>query len=148
MKNFYKLSQGEYVSPEKIESLYLSLNSTILQLFVHGDSTKSYLVGVVGLQPDVASKYVDLSSGDKVVEVLNKPEFKKQILLDLNQKVNGRLQGFEKIHNIFIDIEPLTLERNVVTPTMKLKRHFAAKFFKPQIDSMYEEGSIIKDYKL
>ena len=148
VKNFYKLAQGEYVSPEKIENLYLSLNSTILQLFIYGDSTKSYLVGVVGLQPDVASKYVDLSSGDKVVQELNKPELRKQILLDLNGKVNGKLQGFEKLHNIFIDIEPLTLERNVVTPTMKLKRHFAAKFFRAQIDSMYEEGSIIADYKL
>ncbi|KAK6867678.1 Long-chain-fatty-acid--CoA ligase 2 [Candida tropicalis] len=148
VKNFYKLAQGEYVSPEKIESLYLSLNSTISQLFVHGDSTKSYLVGVVGLQPDVASKYVDLSSGDKVVQELNKPELRKQILSDLNGKVNGKLQGFEKLHNIFIDIEPLTLERNVVTPTMKLKRHFAAKFFRAQIDSMYEEGSIVADYKL
>ncbi|RCK55770.1 Long-chain-fatty-acid--CoA ligase 2 [Candida viswanathii] len=148
VKNFYKLSQGEYVSPEKIESLYLSLNSSILQLFIHGDSTKSFLVGVVGLQPDVASKYVDLSSGPNVVQVLNQPEFRKQLLLDLNLKVNGKLQGFEKLHNIFIDIEPLTLERNVVTPTMKLKRHFAAKFFKPQIEAMYAEGSIVKDYKL
>lgn len=51
VKNFFKLSQGEYVTPEKIENLYLSSNSILSQAFVHGNSTESYLVGIIGVDP-------------------------------------------------------------------------------------------------
>lgn len=155
VKNFFKLAQGEYVTPEKIENLYLSSNSFITQVFAHGNSLNSYLVGIVGIDPVNIVPLVkkmgytgDLSSPAKVVEACNKREIKTQILLTMNTNVNGKLNGFEKLHNIFIDIEPLRLEREVITPTSKLRRPIAAKFFKEQIDAMYSEGSILKDLKL
>ena len=41
-----KLSQGEYVALERVESLY-SACPIVAQLYVHGDSLQSYLIGVV-----------------------------------------------------------------------------------------------------
>ncbi|KAI5959103.1 hypothetical protein KGF57_002199 [Candida theae] len=157
VKNFFKLSQGEYVTPEKIENLYLSSNPILSQAFVHGNSTESYLVGIIGVDPAGIIGFLtdrcnisnsQLDTNEKILAVCNRREIRTQLLLHLNSTVGSQLNGFEKLANIFIDFEPLKLEREVVTPTSKIRRPIAAKYFKPQIDAMYKEGSILKDLKL
>lgn len=36
-KHIFKLAQGEYISPEKIENIYIR-SQPVAQLYVHGDS--------------------------------------------------------------------------------------------------------------
>ena len=45
-KNIFKLSQGEYIAPEKIEQI-MTLSQLIAQCFVYGDSFKNACVSVV-----------------------------------------------------------------------------------------------------
>lgn len=44
-KHIFKLAQGEYIAPEKIENIY-TRSDAVAQVFVHGDSLQ---VGGVGL---------------------------------------------------------------------------------------------------
>ncbi|KAI3406483.2 hypothetical protein KGF56_000615 [Candida oxycetoniae] len=156
VKNFFKLAQGEYVTPEKIENTYLTSNSILTQVYAHGNSMQSYLVGIVGIDPVTIVPFLrkqcnvtaDLSNRETLLEICNKRDIRTHILLYINTNVGSKLNGFEKLHNVFFDIEPLRLERDVITPTSKLKRPVASKFFKPQINAMYEEGSILKNLKL
>lgn len=154
VKNFFKLAQGEYVSPEKIEGLYLSQFPYIAQLFVHGDSLQTFLVGVVGLDPTTIGTYIKKRFKDEIVnqadiiEFFKSPRNRKVLLDDMNKSIGKHLQGFEKLHNIDISFEPLTVERNVITPTMKIRRPIAANYFKQEIENMYNEGSLIRNNNL
>lgn len=153
VKNFFKLSQGEYITPEKVENTYLTSNQLITQLFVHGDSLKNYLVGVAGIEPESFKKFLKANFDIEVLDDshlkihLDDPKVKEKLLkvLNLNAMGKGTLQGFEKIHNLYLDFEPLKVEDEVLTPTFKLKRVQAVRKFRDILEKLYEEGSLIKD---
>lgn len=154
VKNFFKLAQGEFVTPEKIENTYLAANPHIQQIFVHGNSLESYLVGIVGLDPATIGGYLktrfndEISDKNDMLHFLSAPSNKKTFLLDLNAAVKGQLQGFERLHNVEIYFDPLTVEREVITPTQKIRRPICTKFFQENLAKMYQEGSILRNEKL
>ena len=49
------------------------------------------------------------------------------------------LVGFELPKKIYLVKEPFSIENQIMTPTMKLRRHFAKKFFENEINKLYEE---------
>ena len=46
-KNIFKLAQGEFVSPERLENLYTSSSPLIEQVYVYGNSLQMNVVAVV-----------------------------------------------------------------------------------------------------
>ena len=157
VKNFFKMAQGEYISPEKIENRYLSSNTIINQLYVHGNSLKSYLVGIAGIDYEQGLKFLNSEFGinkigmseEELLNHLNKIEVKTKLLTKLNDNVRNQLNGFELLHNIHIEVNPLTVDRDVVTPTFKLRRPIAQKFFAKAIHKLYEvEQSLFSEVKM
>merc|ERR1712222_92729 len=57
-KNIFKLSQGEYIAPEKLENIFV-LSPFIAQSMVYGDSIKSCLVAIVVVDEIAAKKWCD-----------------------------------------------------------------------------------------
>ena len=45
IKNIFKLQQGEYVAPQKVETIYK--NKLVTDVFLHGDSTENYAVAII-----------------------------------------------------------------------------------------------------
>lgn len=156
VKNFFKLAQGEYVTPEKVENSYLSANSVLSQAFAHGDSLRHFLVGIIGVEEEPIKDFLvkkcdtaraGLGTQEAILDEINKRENRVKLLEQLNKNTKG-LFGFEQLQNIYIEFEPLRLERDVVTATMKIRRPIAAKFFKDKIEQMYEEGPLLSKVKI
>ena len=138
------MAQGEYISPERLENLYAQ-HPAIGTLFIHGDSTQTYVVAIAGTDPEPfaawASKVLrrHLSSSE-IESVYNDPAIIKQLMKDLDHMAERKkLQGFEKIKGIILGTEPFTVENDLLTPTLKLKRAEAAKVFRKEIDELYKE---------
>lgn len=82
-KNLFKLQQGEYVAPEKIENA-LATCQWITQLFVYGDSYQTYLVGILVPNKENVSKWARERRIAKDYEELCKDqELNKIILKDI-----------------------------------------------------------------
>ncbi|VDL58123.1 unnamed protein product [Hymenolepis diminuta] len=62
-KHIFKLSQGEYVAPEKIESVYLE-SRFVTQVFVDGDTEQSYPVAIVVPEAQTLVQYINYSKPD------------------------------------------------------------------------------------
>ncbi|XP_069316489.1 long-chain-fatty-acid--CoA ligase 5 isoform X1 [Eulemur rufifrons] len=137
-KNIFKLAQGEYIAPEKIENIYIR-SKQVLQIFVHGESLRSSLVGVVVPDPDVLPSFAAKLGVKGSHEELCQNQVVKEAILEDLQKIGKEsgLKSFEQVKNICLHLEPFSIENGLLTPTLKAKRGELSKYFRTQIDSLY-----------
>jgi long-chain acyl-CoA synthetase len=140
VKNIFKLQQGEYIAPEKIENLYVR-SKFVAQVFVYGNSYKSSLVAVVVPEESVVVDYAKQNGYESTsLDALCKRADLKKIVLDDLVKLGktGGLKGFEQVRDIYMHSELFTVDNGLLTPTMKSKRNEIQKYFQSQIDVMYK----------
>ena len=144
VKNIFKLQQGEYVSPEKIENIYSNCKY-IEQIFVTGNSLKSYLVCIVypkfgDVIEFLKNKGIEGVNKDNCKNYFENEELKNDIIniMDKFGRENN-LMGFELPKKVYLVKEPFSIENEIMTPTMKLRRHFAKKFFEKEINKLYSD---------
>ncbi|GBM68158.1 Long-chain-fatty-acid--CoA ligase 1, partial [Araneus ventricosus] len=138
-KHIFKLAQGEYIAPEKIENIYLT-SQNVAQIFVYGESLKACLVGVIVPEMRVIRNWCNLNEIEgSWKEICQNEAVKKMILTDLTElgKKAG-LKSFEQIKDLYLHPELFTIENGLLTPTLKTKRPDCKKVFMPQIDAMYK----------
>ena len=160
-KNIFKLSQGEYIAPEKLESRAQSSNF-VAQAFIEGNSLKHQLVAVIvpdadTLVPWAKEAGIDFKQDSKVgvdddgnvadwyKALCQADETKQKIMDELDAAAKeGGLKGFEKVKNIYVEAKPFDAERGLLTPTFKPKRKQLRIYYEKEIESMYatlENGS-------
>lgn len=133
-KHILKLSQGVYVHPEVVEEKYLSYPG-ILQCFVHGESTKSHLVGILIVNAIEFEKNFGLTISD----ILQSNEAQENALHDINQFVREKgLSGLEVIQKAVFLQEPFSIENGLLTPTLKAKRRNILSRFKADLERLLE----------
>ena len=115
-KDIIITSGGDNISPIKIES-DLNKSDFIEQSLVYGEN-KSYLVSLIVL-----------SNQHKNV---NKEQIQQEI-----DKINENLSKIEKIKKFFIIKDQFTIENNMMTPTLKLKRYKIIKNYKNELEKLF-----------
>ncbi|KAJ1562264.1 Long-chain-fatty-acid--CoA ligase 6, partial [Nowakowskiella sp. JEL0078] len=127
VKNLFKLSQGEYVSPEKIEAV---INMSH-QSFVFGDSLESSTVAII--VPDF--EVIGLWSKDNL-ELSNKsPE---ELCANVTTIMKGvKSKSYEIPKSILLSAEPFSVDNNMLTPTFKLRRNPIIKKFGNELKGLY-----------
>lgn len=122
-KNFFKLSQGMYVSAGKIEKV-LDACSCIEQIFVFGSPTRSYLVAVV--VPTVS--FLETQASDEVL---------LQSLADTGRQA-GLLEN-EIPKRVFME-DPscsFTIKNGLLTPSGKLQRPALKQHYSEELEGLY-----------
>ncbi|XP_060097656.1 long-chain-fatty-acid--CoA ligase 5 isoform X2 [Heteronotia binoei] len=137
-KNIFKLAQGEYIAPEKIENIYIR-SAPVAQVFVHGESLQSFLVGVVVPDPETLPEFAAKLGVKGSYEELCKNAVMKKVIVEDMTKLGKEagLKSFEQVKDIYLHPEMFTVENGLLTPTLKAKRAEVSKRFRSQIDALY-----------
>jgi long-chain acyl-CoA synthetase len=145
-KNLFKLSQGEYVSPEALEQEY-SKCKLVGQIYVYGNSLQSSLLAVV--VPDVIAvkewakgNAPSISDLPAIVEL---PDFKSELLAQLSvMRVQSKFKRYEEIKDVVIETDDLNelgqafhVDNDLMTPSFKLKRPQLNKKYKASLEAIY-----------
>ena len=107
---------GDNISPVKIEG-DLNKSSFIEQSLVYGDN-KPYLVCLIVL----VSEYKNIKN----------EEIQREI-----EKINKNLSKIEKIKKFFVIKNQFTIENNMMTPTLKLKRYKIVKTYQNELEKLF-----------
>uniref|UniRef100_A0A672QPH0 Long-chain-fatty-acid--CoA ligase n=1 Tax=Sinocyclocheilus grahami TaxID=75366 RepID=A0A672QPH0_SINGR len=137
-KHIFKLAQGEYIAPEKIENIYIH-SDPVAQVFVHGDSLQACLVGILVPDPDFLPGWAKKRGIEgSYTEMCKSKELKNAILEDIIRlgKEAG-LKSFEQVRDIALHMEMFSVQNGLLTPTLKAKRTELRNHFRQQIDQLY-----------
>ena len=137
VKEIFKLSQGEYIIPAKLESVY-SKSSFIQQIMIYGNSSMNNIIAIIC--PD--KKHCAEALGISIEELTKNEDNEELIKLIVNDllklAVEANFNGLEKANYAIITFEGFTVENSCMTPTMKIVRKKVELKFKERIDKLYD----------
>ena len=117
----------------------------VAQMFVHGDSLQSYLLGVAVPDPDEAAAWAAKNglAGADVPTLVREhgPKLHDALLAQIVEQCKAaKLAGFEVVRRLVIEPEAWTPESGLLTPTFKLKRNDVKKKYAAALEELYKLG--------
>ena len=116
VKDIFKTLKGKYVAPAPIEGA-LSRNTDIDQLCFVGAGLKQPIMVITLVQPNEKSR----------------EEIEQGLIADM-EAVNAKLEAHEQIAKIVVAKEAWTIDNNIMTPTMKVKRNVVEQRYMPLLE--------------
>ena len=136
VKEIFKLSQGEYIIPAKLESVYVKSNF-IQQIMIYGNSTMNYILAIICPDKQHCARELDITEEELIKDEEN-PKLKKLILNDLDRlAIDANFNGLEKVKFILLTFEGFTIQNECMTPTMKIVRKKVEIRYKNRIEKLF-----------
>ena len=127
--------KGENVSPQKVEGM-LTLQPEIVQAMVSGDK-RPHLVGLIVPDPEWAAEWAvanDIRYDMK--SLCDLPAFRSAVM-DAVDRVNKQVSTTEKVRNITLTPDGFTIDNEMLTPSLKIRRHVIRQVYGERIDALY-----------
>jgi long-chain acyl-CoA synthetase len=118
--------KGDNVSPQRVEGM-LTLQPEIAQAMVVGDR-RPHLVGLLVPEQELVTRL----RGD---EAAIRAALGKAV-----DRVNSELSVVEKVRRFALADEPFTTDNEMLTPSMKIRRHVIKAKYGERLDALYGRG--------
>ncbi len=130
-------SGGDNVSPQRVEG-YLTLQPEIAQAMVYGDR-RPHLVGLLVPAADAALAWAKEHGKPTDLETLvADPDFRK-FISEAIDRVNRDLSQIEKVRRFALIADAFTVNNEMATPTLKIRRHAILAKYGKMLHDLYED---------
>jgi long-chain acyl-CoA synthetase len=128
--------KGENVAPQKIEGM-LTLQAQIIQAMVSGDK-RPHMVALIVPDPEWAVEWAQANDIPyNLRELCDLPAFKSAVMASVDA-VNKQLSVTEKVRKIALTPDGFTIDNEMLTPSMKIRRHVIRQTYGDQVDALYK----------
>ena len=136
LKEIIVMSTGEKIPPSDMEAAILR-DALFEQVMLIGEA-RSYLAVLAVLN---LNNWQSFCSKNKFDEDLKNQAQRQQIEEILLERITRQIRefpGYAKIHRVALVPEPWTVENEMLTPTLKLRRTKITEHYQAEIDSLYK----------
>ena len=128
-------SGGDNLSPQRIEGL-LTLQPEIGQAMVYGDK-KPHVVALIVPDKDFVAEWAKSNKHkNDITEIIKNEDFRRLINAALDS-TNGNLSVIERVRRFVLTGEEFTVDNEMMTPTLKVRRHIITEKYHTQLESLY-----------
>ena len=126
---------GDNISPSRVEEK-LNIKPEISQSMVYGDF-KNYLVAIIVPDKEQALLWAKNNNKENSLSTLIKDEDYNKTIKEIISKVNNNLSNIEQVRKFILIDHEFTIENDMMTPTMKVKRYKIKSVFGDQLENLY-----------
>ena len=126
---------GDNISPSRVEEK-LNIEPEISQSMVYGDF-KNYLVAIIVPEKEQALLWAKNNNKENSLSTLVKDEDYNKTIKEIISKVNNNLSVIEQVRKFILIDHEFTIENDMMTPTMKVKRYKIKSVFGDQLENLY-----------
>ncbi len=134
-KDIIVLSGGDNVSPARIEGM-VTLEPEIEQCMVYGDKRPN-LVALIVPDKGWLERWAKKAGKSGDLAALRADADLREAIAAALDRVNGNLSVIEKLRRFVIASEPFSTENEMMTPTLKIRRHKIKAAYAPALEALY-----------
>ncbi len=128
-------SGGDTLSPQRVEG-FLTVQREIAQAMVHGDK-RPHLVAVIVPDADFAAEWARAHDKPKELAMLIGEKDFAAAIEDAIKRVNADLSVNERVRRHILAAEPFTVDNEMMTPTLKVRRHKVRELYGARLEALY-----------